>query len=239
MKNLLLPLLFSFTFLPGLASQNIWRNTALVGGAALGEQDRRLFYFPPAERLLDRNPKKLDYDLTLYLEKRVFKWRLIQLKAGIGYAESNTLFGRPFDHSFLDGVYTQELRYVTRYTVNKLILPISTSFHSGKFYLQITALPAIGFRKSVLDKGGAGSTRFTKWQFALNGLEINPGLGFQFSDRLHVAFSYRWLYFHEIDEIIFNSSLFYEHHDDEFSQNKTDTYNPFKMWLTVGYKLKK
>ncbi len=237
-KHPLLTLLLTFVLLSPLAGQNLWRNTSVVGGLALGGQDRRLFYFPPADRLLARNPKKLDYDLTLYLEKRVFKWRPIQIKAGIGYAESNTIFGRPFDHAFLDGIFTEELRYVTRYTVNKLILPISAGLHFSKFHVQISTLPAIGFRKSVLDRGGAGSTRFTKWQFAWNGLEINPGLGFQFSDRLQVSLSYRWFYFHEIDEVIFNSNIFYEHHDDELLQNKTDKYNPFKMWLTVGYKWK-
>ena len=237
-KHTLLSLVLGATSLSSLAGQNFWHNMSIVGGIALGEQDRRLFYYPSAERVLARNPKKLDYGLTLYVEKKVLKWHALQIHAGIGYAESNTLFGRPFAHSKLDGVFSEELRHIDRYTINKLILPVSNELHFGKFYLQINALPAISFRKSVLDKGDTGNNRFTKWQFALNSLEINPGLGFQFSDRIQMSISYRSIYLHEIDGIIFNTALLRDL-NHEFLQQNIDKDNPFKMWLTVGYKLKK
>ena len=53
-----------------------------------------------------------------------------------------------------------------------------------------------------------------------------------------MSISYRWKYFSKIDDILFNYLLF-DSPQDEFLQQKFDTHNPFKMWLTVGYKLKK
>ena len=220
-----------------MVGQNIFRNMVVTGGAALGGQDRRLFYFPPAERLLAREPKKFDYDLTFYLEKRVLKYKILQLHAGIGYAESNTMFGRPFAHSELNGGNTKELRYIKKYTINKLIFPVSNKIYVGKLYLQIVVLPAISFKKSAVNNGDVG-IRVTKRQFAWNSLEINPGVGIEISHRLQLSVNCRLLYFNEIDRVKFNDLLFDEPYP-EFLQQKADTYNPFKMWLTVGYKLKK
>ena len=236
-KYSLLSLLLWAASLSYLAGQSIWRNMSIVGGAALGGQDRRLFYFPPAERLLAREPKKLDYDLAFYLEKRVFRYKNLQMNAGIGYAESNTMFGRPFDHSTLNGGNTLELRYIKKYTINKLIFPVSNKVYVGKLYLQIVVLPAISFKKSAVNNGDVG-IRVTKRQLAWNSLEINPGVCIEISHRLQLSVNCRLLYFNEIDKVKFNYLLFDEPYPD-FLQQKVDTYNPFKMWLTVGYKLKK
>lgn len=237
LKYLLLTLLSLFILLQNLCGQGIWNNIAVVGGVALSHQDRRLFDFPPAERILALEPKRLDRDLILYVEKSVFKYGSLHLDAGIGYAESNTSFGRPFDHIRLNGLHTYELRYVKKYTINKLVLPISSRWYIRKLYLQVVVLPTIGFRKSIVDNWGSDK-RFTKKQLKWNGLEINPGMGFQLGNRLQICLNYRGLNFHEIDEVIFNYSLLRDQ-NHEFFKQKADKYNPFKMWLTVGYKLKK
>ncbi len=233
--TILVLFLFSTSSLIG---QGILHNTYIVGGVALGEQDRRLFKFPQAERLLKRNPKKLDYDLILYVEKRVFKWSFLQINAGIGYAENNTSFGRPFAHSKLNGGNTYEQRYIKKYTINKLVLPFVTKVSLGKFYLRLCALTNINFRKSVLVNSYIPGKRFTKYKMEWNSLEINPGLGFNINSRLQIALSCRALYFNKVDDVIFNYALLRDQ-NHPFLQQKADTYNPFKMWLTVGYKLKK
>lgn len=46
---------------------------------------------------------------------------LFQLEAGIGYAESNTFFSRPFDHANINGGNSLEIRHFRKYTINKLI----------------------------------------------------------------------------------------------------------------------
>ncbi len=69
-------------------------------------------------------------------------------------------------------------------------------------------------------------------QFALNGLEINPRLGFNINSRLQVALQYRCLYFHEVDKVLLISGR-----DITFPLGKVDKYNPFKTWLMLSCKL--
>lgn len=237
LKHFLLILFLWAALLSHLAGQNIWSNAYIVGGAALGEQDRRLFYYLRADQLLEREPSKKDYDLTIYLNKKIVRYGPLQLDAGVGYAESNTLFARPFSHIELGGPHTYEIRYIKRYTINKLIIPVTGKIYIGKFYLHFSVLPAFCFRKSAANI--IAKNRVTRWQFNWNSLELNPGLGFEFSDRIQASVSYRLRYYNEVDKVKWFSVIFYGHYNDAFLQQKVDDYNPFKMWLTVGYRLKK
>ncbi len=234
-KHILFILLLLAAWPAHLFGQNIWRNIYVVGGGALSEQDRRLFQYLFAQKILNNEPKKLDYDLTLYLNKNIVRYGPTQLDIGIGYAETNIFFGRPYNHFEVGGPHTYDVRYIKKYTINKLVAPISGKINIGKFYLQLSALPAFCVRKSVSE---IWNKRLTKWQFNWNSLEINPGLGFQVSQRLEVSFSYRWLFYNEVDKVKFYF-LLDDAYDLEILHQKTDTYNPFKMWLTVGYKWKK
>ena len=233
-KYSLLSLLLGAASLSSLFGQSLWRGTTIVGGIVLGEQDRRLFDYPHAKSIVEREDQKIDYDLTLYVDKIALRYCFLQLNAGVGYAQSNTFFSRPFNHSVLNSG-GEDIRHIRRYSIKKLIIPISGKILIGKLYLQIIAIPAVSFNKTVIDMD---LKKLAKRQFTLNSLEINPGLGFQLSDKIQISISYRLFYLHEIDKVIFNNLLFYESHP-EFLQQKVDTYNPFKMWLTVGYKLKK
>ncbi len=235
-KHFLLSLLLWVVALPHLSGQGILQNTYIVAGAALGGQDRRMFQYPRAKQVLASNPQKLDNEWTFYMEKRVFKHKFFQLDAGIGYAENNTIFSRPYSHSALGDGYTLEIRHIKKYSINKITAPISGKVYFKKLYFQITVIPASRFRKSVLNLGNGKRT--TQQQFAWHSVEINPGVGFQCNNRIRISLSCRGFNFNEIDKVKFFNLLFDEPYP-EFLQQKTDTFNPFKMWLTVGYKLKK
>ncbi|MBK7870158.1 MAG: hypothetical protein IPJ74_05440 [Saprospiraceae bacterium] len=120
-------LLQNFSF-----SQNFLDHTFFTLGFALSEQDRRLFEFPGAEGVLERENNKLDYEYNFTLQKSIIKLNLFQINAGIGYAEYNSTFSRPFSHRALNSGVTKELRYIKRYTINKLIFPISTNLFLTK-----------------------------------------------------------------------------------------------------------
>ena len=92
MKQLQTVLFLIIPLFPSLSAQQIWHNTSLVGGFALGAQDRRLFNYPDAENVLQQEKENLDYDLCLFLQKRLFKYGLFQLDAGVGYAEATLSF---------------------------------------------------------------------------------------------------------------------------------------------------
>jgi hypothetical protein len=234
-------LFFLFTLLFPASSfcQKFLDNTFLTGGFALSNQDRRLFYFSGAEDIIKREDSKLDYEYSIFLQKEVFQFGAFQANLGIGYSEFNTTFSRPFSHSALDAAPTQELRYIKRYTINKLIFPISSKLFFNKkqnIFFSFKILPAIVIRKSAKDV--SFEKRETKWGFALNELELYPGLGVKISPRVWLTASYRLFYVYKIDEVIFNNLLFYQR-DSEFLRKKYDDYNPFKLWFTVQYSLNK
>lgn len=199
----------------------------------MGSQDRRSFSRSGTLNTWALEDNGFDYDLTLYVEKTMVKYRSWQIDGGLGYAESTTSLARNFNQNAL-GSLTEDLKYIDTYTVSKLIFPISTKLYikeNGKLYVQISALPAIGFRKSV-DHSRKSNQRLTKWELALNGLEINPGLGINWSNRVQVALHYRLFHFHEWDEVLLISGR-----DTTFPMGGVDQYNPFKMWATVAYRL--
>lgn len=228
------PVLFLLPIsLSNLIGQNLLHNTSIVSGVALGSQDRRSFSRTGKLTRAEMENNKLDYDLMGYAEKTILKYRCFELAVGVGYAESNTLFPRQINQDALNS-FTEDIKRIKIYTINKLVLPLSSRFYlkeNGKFYLHLNALPAIGFRKSVLYNQRTNG-RLAKWQLALNGLEINPGLGIHLSSRLQVSIQYRWFYVHEVDEVLLISGR-----DITFPLGEVDKHNPFKMWLTVGYKL--
>jgi len=240
-KNIMktITILFSFFFLftfNTTFAQNFWSNTSLTAGFAFSNQDRRLFEFPNQEEIIAAEDSKRDYEYNLSLQKSIIQSNLLQIDVGIGYNESKFTFSRPFDHGvFYKGLPTNELRFIKRYTINKLILPISNNFYLTKkqsIFLSLNIVPAIAFRKSA--KGF--SKKEIKWDLELNSLELYPGLGVKLNKRMWVTAQYRWLYINKLDEVIFNYLLFYQR-DPAFLRKKYDDYNPFKLWFTVSYAL--
>lgn len=178
-----------------LIGQSFLNHTSIVGGVALSAQDRRSF--SRSGKLTTTLPEnnKIDYDLILYAEKLVFKYRFLQITGGFGYAEHNTLLSRQFNQQEF-GSFTQDIKYIKFYTINKLIFPISSKFYlnkNGRFYLQLSTLPALGFRKNVFHM--SQGKKLTKWLLDLNGLEINPGIGFNLTRKLQINIQYRCLTF--------------------------------------------
>lgn len=215
--------------------QNFWNNTFLTGGIALSEQDRRLFEFPLQDIILEREDDKFDYEYNITLQKRVARLGRMETRAGIGYAAFTNTFSRPFDHSVINGGNDLFLRFLKRYTINKLVFPVSNNFYLTRnqaVFLNFNILSAISFRKTVKHH----TARYTKWELELNSLELYPGLGVKLNPRMQLAAHYRWVYIYKLDEVIFNHLLFYER-DPEFLQKEYDNYNPLKIWVTASYAL--
>ncbi len=239
MKTITIFFFLYFTVLLSTYSfcQKFLDHTFITAGVAVSEQDRRLFYFPGAEGVLQREDSKRDYEYNFSLQKNILRFSLFQMSAGLGYSEYTSTFSRPFAHAALNGGLTRELRFIKRYTINKLIFPISNHLFLAKkqsIFLSFNIVPAIAFRKSAKDLDY--KKRETKWDLALNSLALYPGLGVKLNPRMWVTAQYRWLYINKLDEVIFNQTLFYQR-DPEFLRKKYDDYNPFKVWFTVSYAL--
>ena len=230
-------LFFAFLSHGPVLCQGFLKNTFVTGGIALSGQDRRLFYFHHPEEFIEGEKSKVDYEYNLLLQKNIFTYKRFQANIGAGYSEHNSTFPRPFDFSVLGGGLTRELRVIKRYTINKLIMPVSGSIFlssSKKISLNFTVVPAVSFRKSAKDV--VKEKRETKWELEWNGLELYPGLGMRINKRMCLTANYRLYYIYKLDEVIFNHILFYQI-NPEFLNKKYDTYNPFKIWVTVGYRL--
>jgi hypothetical protein len=227
-----------FLFLPAISfSQGFWPNTSITGGFAVSAQDRRLFHFPGAEDLLRREDSILDYEYNLSLQMGIVKSSRFATSIGIGYSVYTSYFSRPFDHRYLSGSLTKEGRYIKRYTINKLILPISNKWLLGgdhNLFLKFDILPQAAFRKRVIDFAIKDKKRFTKRQFEWQSLAIYPGIGLTISPRFEAAAHCRLIYIQKLDEVIFNSLLFYQR-NPEFLRKEYDDHNPFQLWFTVSY----
>ena len=70
--------------------------------------------------------------------------------------------------------------------------------------------------------------------FDFYSVEVNPGLSFELG-RFELDLNYRVLQFKKIDKILFNH-LLYDFGNPRATQ-VFETYNPFKLWFSVGYKL--
>ncbi len=233
-KNIFAFILFLFIFNTSFC-QKFWDHTFLTSGFAFSDQDRRLFEFPNQEEIIAAEDSRYDYEYNLVLQKKIVMLGKFQTSVGLGFSTYNSTFSRPYEHSAINGGNDLFLRFIRRYTIDKLIFPISNTLFLNRkqsIFLEFNIIPALAFRKSVKRI----SERHTKWELEVNSLELYPGLGVKLNKRMWVTAQYRWLYINKLDEVIFNQTLFYQR-DPEFLRKKYDDYNPFKVWFTVSYAL--
>ncbi len=219
-------------------AQSFWDDTSITAGIALASQDRRLFHFAGAEGVLSREDSNLDYEYNLSFQKGLIKTGRLRMNLGLGYSEFHTTFSRPFRHSELNGGLTRELRFIKRYTINKLFFILSGQWSFRKdhwLFFKFEVLPQVAFRKSATDL--SFEKRVTKREWEFHGLELYPGIGAAVSPRLHIGAHYRLFYTQKLDGVIFNHLLFPQT-DPEFLRKEYDDFNPFKLWFTVSYFLK-
>jgi hypothetical protein len=218
-----------------LHAQAITQNLSLHAGFAYSEQDRR--QFPGGNDITHLEiSRHVDQELNIFLQKRLFRSLCFETHVGLGVSQFETTFRRPFKHSEINGGLTKELRYVRKYTVNKLILPISNAvFLTPKrlLYISFSAIPAFGFRKSVISTSGI---RNQKWEVNFSSLELYPIIGLRLAEGVWLSTQYRIYNINRIDEVIFYHHFLYENGSGKLQQNY-DTYNPVKLWFTLGYSL--
>jgi hypothetical protein len=68
--------------------------------------------------------------------------------------------------------------------------------------------------------------------FDFYSLEVNPGLSYDIG-RFEFGLKYRAFQVKKIDKILFSYRTLHDPRTDQVFE----TYNPFKLWFSVGYKL--
>lgn len=216
----------------------IFKNTLIAGNIALSAQDKRFFDLRQGRNLLRLDYNHVDYELGISIQKTILTYRFIQFTFGIGFSQLNSNFPRPFDHSQLNGGFTDEPRIVKIYKVNQLELPLSGNFflNSQKtICINVNFRPAFNLSKSAKDR--TFDKKESKWNPEFRGFEILPGFGAKLGQRWWFNFNYRLYYSYRLDTVIFNHGLFFDR-NPEFLDKKFDTYNPFQIQMTVGYMIK-
>jgi len=219
--------------------QGVLDNTKIFSSVSLLDQDKRLFFFPHAEEVItNREESKIDWEASVYIQKRIFQLWMLSAWPGFGYSRFQTKFSRPFDHNYFTtttGIGTFDLRYIDSYTIHKLVFPTSIHFSFSKkdaFFLNLTCIPAFDFNKRIRSLPNR-EWKHNKWKAEFFGIELNPGIGGKIG-RMTFLLNYRYLNIVKLDRVIFNHLLFYTK-DPPFLAQTYDDYNPTKVELTIGY----
>ncbi len=234
-KTIIFLLFYAFTF--NLSAQSFFKNTRLSVGFAVQAQDRRLFDLSGRADIIKREDSKLDYEYNILFQKPIMQYKRFMITTGLGYSQWISRFSRPFDHLRILRLKSgdERGRYIGNYHIHKMMVPVTTRLYIDQksiFHAQISTLLAISFNRIITEK--TIDKTYSRWEFTPHSVEINPGIGIILWKKFELNLNYRVLYVSELDNVIFNSILFKED-DPEFLQQKTDTYNPFKLWLSVGY----
>jgi len=233
MKNTIV-LAMALAFLPKtlLGQHDINRKWTTSFSFGLQAHDKRLFDFPPKEDLLARQPEAFGtYQLSLGVHRVFQPERKISFTTGVGFSTEVATFLRPFDHNYFTGRGTYDLNSTKKYSKHLVQIPIAARYKMGRrLGFQVEALPQIGMW--TMAKQNGTTITHSKFDPCFYSAEFNLGLNYSISRRIYLGLSYRIFQIKKIDKVLFNYILRDPRKDEKF-----ETYNPFKLWFTIGYRM--
>jgi hypothetical protein len=231
MKRLLIIILAAIFSLPSFGQESINTKWVLSIDFGLQQHDKRLFGSPLKGFFLEQHPETYGtYQFGISAVRKILHKERFEIFAGGGLSSELSTFTRPFDHKFKKKRGSDILRYTNRYYQNLLQLPIMPGFRVGnRFAVSLELLPQFSFL-TIADNTARVPT-YSWWRFDFYSLEVNPGLSFDIG-RVEFGLKYRAFQVKKIDRILFNSLI-----NDPRTDQVFETYNPFKLWFSVGYKL--
>ncbi|MFQ5447625.1 MAG: hypothetical protein ACE5FF_11900, partial [Saprospiraceae bacterium] len=218
--------------LPSFGQESTDTKWVLAIDFGIQAHDKRLFGSPLKGLFLEQHPETYGtYQFGISAVRKILHNERFEIFAGGGLSSELSTFTRPFDNYFRKkGLVTREMRYTNRYYQNLLQLPIMPSFRVGdRFALSLELLPQFSFL-TIADNTTKVPT-YSWWRFDFYSLEVNPGLSFDIG-RVEFGMKYRAFQVKKIDKILFNRII-----NDPRTDQVFETYNPFKLWFSVGYKL--
>ena len=206
-------------------------NWTISAGFGLQEHDKRLFGYPDRKLLLDMHPERFGtYQFGVNLNRRLINKNWASLSIGIGPGMEISTFTRPFDHLYPGRRGPYIILWTNRYYQNLVQVPIKSRFSIVKgLGLSLEVLPQFNFLTIALHTDRTSLKKFSWWRFDFYSIEVNPGLALNIS-KFEVGLKYRAFQFKKIDRI-----LFYRTIKDTRTGQTFETYNPFKVWLSIGY----
>jgi hypothetical protein len=229
-----LVLLFAIIFsLPSFGQESTDTKWTLSIDFGIQAHDKRLFGFPPfpSARLLEEQPETFGtFQAGISTVRKILQKGRFEIFAGGGLSSELSTFKRPFDLDFGKEFKRDILIMTNRYYQNLLQFPIKSKFRIGeKFNFSLDVLPQFNFL-TIADN--TKDISYSWWMFDFYSLEVNPGLSYDIG-RFEFGLKYRAFQVKKIDKILFSYSTISDPRTDQVFE----TYNPFKLWFSVGYKL--
>lgn len=207
-----------------ITAQSFFNSLELAASRAYQQHDDR-WYEPSFNKGSDRY-------FAFGINTELLAYKAWTVNIGVSYAKEVINFRnpQPFNHCFFTGTpCTYILMYMDRYENELLLFPVDIRynlrlFDRHTFNLNFQLLPAINSYKTVMRSTGK---EFSKSVFDFYALEFNPGIGFMFFDRVGINLNYRAFQLKNIDEVIYYYA----------SEERFETYNPHKIWLSLRYEI--
>lgn len=205
-------------------AQSFFNSLEITAARAYQQHDDRWYDMPA--------PEGRDRYFTFGINTELFAYKAWTVNLGVGYTKEVINFNepQPFNHCFFTGTpCTFVLMHMERYENELFLFPVDVRYSlqlsdQHSFNLNFQLLPAINSHKAITRNRG---TEFSKSVLDFYALEFNPGIGFMFFDRVGVNLNYRAFQLKNIDEVI----CYYA------TEERFETDNPRKIWLSLRYKL--
>jgi len=221
-----------FLTIPSIGQDSLKTKWVLSLDFGLQAHDKRLFTF---SSLLAMQPETFGtYQLKISIARKIFDKERLEIFAGIGLSSELSTFLRPFDHRYRKEFGTDILTFTDRYYQYLMQFPIKSKYRlSRRFGFSLDILPQLNFL-TVANLIGS-RRRYSWWRFSFYSVEVNPGIEYSTS-RFDFGLKGRIFQIKKIDRILFNETINSFGDPDPRNDKTFETFNPFKLWFSVGYK---
>lgn len=190
------------------------------------------------------------YQWSVGVNKTIWETRRWEMVMGLGYSKRNIQYNREFyrcyfglnsfgGHCAINNGLGVPLK---SYNSHIIQLPVDFNFYpfglsnlKGFITMKILNGVAINRHVTTLRRTAQESKSIIEWE----GLEVNPGVGIDI-EGVRVQVNYRLLHLRPYDPVFFATKkvegIDFTNGDPPY-KGKLNTYNPFKLWLSMGYRL--
>jgi hypothetical protein len=232
MKAVLVLLLLIFLPLLLQSQDMLSNNWQLSLNLSIQAHDKRLYNFAGKEHTVASQPESFGtYQLGISFSRKLALGNKINILAGIGLSTELSTFERPFDQLYGKSSGIAVLMWTNRYYKYLLQAPVNLRYElSNEFGFSLEILPQFSFL-TVAKHDKDKDVDFSWSGFDLYSIELNPGIDYSIG-KFNFGIKYRGFQFKKIDKIIFNRII-----KDPRTDQKNETYNPFKAAITIGYNI--